>query len=174
MSHSQEAISFPDAIAKTQDLMQQISDRQLSEADISREIASLVSTQAGARGFFVGYLTGELSLADTPSQGVVTGLESAPNVVSDLLVKNVAMSTAMRLTHERNDDSIAAAGSAKVTSRSIKLIELLQTSELKQRLQDLTSSIEQSKGKYEQFLIRWGYDQEQKRVIAQTIAQIAI
>ena len=174
MSHSTESISFPNAIAETQDLLVKISAQQLSEQEITNVIANLVKTQPGARGFFVGYLTGDCPLADSPSSGVVAGLESAPGVVSDLLVKNVAMSTAMRLTHERNADTEAAGGSVKVTDRSIKLIELLQIPQLKQELDELASTIEQGKGKYQGFLTRWGYDQEQKQTILATVSQLKL
>lgn len=172
MNQPSQSISFPQAIASTQELVKQMSQQQLDESEIKNAIASLVSTQTGARGFFVGYLTGDSSLADDPSPGTIEALQTSPDVVSDLLVKNVAMSSAMKLTHQRNGDTEAANGSQKVTERSIKLIQKLQMNQVAQELNELNSTIEKGTGKYQDFLIRWGYDSEQKERIKQTVASI--
>ncbi|VEP17183.1 conserved hypothetical protein [Hyella patelloides LEGE 07179] len=168
------SFSFPEAIAKTQELMQQMVDNQLSEEAIPEAIANLVKSQTGARGFFVAYLTGDLSLADDPTQGVIEGLQSSPEIVSDLLVKNVAMSAAMRLTHLRNDDETAAAGSQRVNRRTVKLIQKLKMTEIEQEIQDLKSTIVKGEGNYQEFLTRWGYDEEQQAEIKQAISSINI
>lgn len=167
-----QAFSFPDAIARSQEIMQQINDNQLSEAEIETAIASIVATQAGARGFFVAYLTDDLPLADNPSEGVIKGLRLSPAIVSDLLVKNVAMSAAMRVTHLRNEDETAAAGSERVKHRTINLIEQLKLPQINSEIKDLQSTIMEGEGNYQEFLARWGYDEEQQSIISQAISAI--
>ena len=172
MNQPTQSLSFPEAIAKTQALMQQMQESQLSESNIENAIANLVQTQAGARGFFVAYLTGELPLADNPTEGVIKGLKSAPATVSDLLVKNVAMSAGMKLTHLRNSDRTAAAGSQRVNSRTINLIQQLQTAEVEDEIKELQSTIIKGEGSYKKFLTKWGYDEEQLEEIKKAISSI--
>ena len=167
-----QSFSFADAIASTQDLMQQIADKQLSEAEIEKAVANLVQTQTGARGFFVAYLTGDIPLADNPTEGVIKGLKSSPAMVSDLLVKNVAMSAAMGLTHRRNKDETAAAGSDRVNRRTINLIQKLEMAQIDREVRDLQSTIIKGEGNYQKFLTRWGYDEEQQAEIKQALAAI--
>lgn len=164
--------SFPEAIAESQKIMEQMSDNQLSEDEIENAIASLVSTQAGARGFFVAYLTDDLPLADNPTEGVIKGLRSSPAIISDLLVKNVAMSAAMKVTHLRNEDETAAAGSERVQRRSVNLIEQLKIPQIESEIKDLQSTIIEGEGNYQEFLARWDYDEEQRSIISQAISAI--
>ena len=167
-----QPVSFPEAISYTQQLIAQMSQNQLSEAEITEAIAQLVQTQAGARGFFVAYLTGDSSLADDPTAGVIKALRSSPKIVSDLLVKNVAMSAAMKLTHLRNQDQAAAAGSQKVNTRTINLIQKLSMAEVDREARKLQSTIIEGEGSYQSFLTRWGYDREQQAKITEAISSI--
>lgn len=166
------SLSFPEAIEATQSIMSQIRSGQINEAEIETKITSLVSSKQGARGFFVAYLTSDLSLADNPSVGIINGLKSAPDLVGELLVKNVAMSTAMAITHRRNQDEATAKSSDRVADRSINLIKKLDLDSLREELTKLQTTLTQGKGSYQQFLEQWGYDAEQKDMIEKKIAQI--
>ncbi len=168
-----DSISFPDAIAFTQSLMEKITAGKLAEAEIQEQVSSLVSTSNGARGFFVAYLTSDSVLADNPSSGVLQALQNCPDLVSDLLVKNVAMSAAMAITHRRNQDEIAAAGSDRVKERTMNLIKKLAMESVNRELVALKESVTNPKGSYDKFLNRWGYDTEQKEVINQTINKLS-
>ncbi len=175
MSHSSEAapsLSFQDAIATTQSLMAKMANNELNEAEIERAIASIVSSKSGARGFFVPYLTSDISLADNPSSGVVNALKTAPEVVSELLVKNLAMSSAMAVTHRRNNDESNAQGSERVTRRTANLIRLVNLDLVTEGLNKLQTTIATGEGEYQDFLNRWGYDREQQQVIQQAISKI--
>jgi hypothetical protein len=167
-----KSLSFSEAIAYTEKTIEQIIKNQLSEVEIEKAIANLVKNQAGARGFFVAYLTGETSLADRPTEGVIKGLQSSPKIVSDLLVKNVAMSAAMKLTHLRDRDPIAAEGSERVNRRAIAIIQKLNLAEIKQEVQELQSTIIKGEGSYQEFINKWGYDREQQAAIQQAISLI--
>jgi hypothetical protein len=172
MEQSNQSLSFPEAISTTQELIEKIEQKQLNETETEKAIAELVQTQAGARGFFVAYLTRDNSLADNPPEGVIKGLQSSPKIVSDLLVKNVAMSAAMELTHLRNEDKDAAVGSQMVNSRTIELIQQLKMKEVQHEAQKLQSTITKGEGSYQKFLTRWGYDEEQQVKIQEAISSI--
>lgn len=164
-----ENISFEEAIAFTQELINKMSN--MSEAEKESAIKSLVNSSNGARGFFVTYLTSDNSIVDENSQGVVQGLVTSPKIVGDLLVKNVAMSTAMRVYHLRNDDPKMSKSSARVATRCQKLMNLLNLEIIDQKLDQLKDSIENNQGEYQSFLKRFGYDQEQKQEILTEITE---
>ena len=171
-NNSPTSLSFPEAIAFTQSLMEKITAGKLQETEIQEQVTSLVSSQNGARGFFVTYLTSDSALADNPSPGIIKALQTSPDVVSDLLVKNVAMSAAMGITHRRNQDETAAQGSDRVKRRTVNLIQQLNMDTVNQELEALKVSVNSDRGSYQEFLQRWGYDDEQKQVINQAIAKI--
>ena len=167
------SISFPQAIAATQYLMNQIEAEKLQEDEIETQITALVSSKPGARGFFVAYLTSELPLADNPSVGVLNALKSSPNLVGELLVKNIAMSTAMTITHQRNNDAENSRDSAIVARRSINLAKQLDLDLITEELNQLHQTLTTGEGSYQEFLNKWGYDAEQKEMISKAIAQLS-
>jgi hypothetical protein len=175
MNNSSEvtpSLSFPEAITATQFLMVSMNDRQLDEAEIERAIASVINTKNGARGFFVSYLTSDLTLADNPSLGVINALKTAPEVVGELLVKNLAMSSAMAVTHRRDRDETQAQNSERVTKRTANLIRLVNLDFITAELDKLQTTIVTGEGEYQNFLQRWGYDRTQQEVIQQTITEV--
>lgn len=166
------AVSFGQAIALTESLLSQIEAGSLSEADITAVISALAQTENGARGFFVTYLTSASSLADAPSAAVVEALRSSPEVVSELLVKNLAMSTAQAIFHRRQQKEDMAQGSEQVSRRTTKLIQLLDLPQVRDRAQQLIQTAKTGEGDYKAFLERWHYDIEQKQAICQALEQI--
>ena len=166
-----ESITFEGAIELTQSLLAQIEVDRLSEAQIEQAVASLVKTKNGARGFFVTYLTDEGQVADRPSPGAIEALRSAPEIVAELLVKNLAMSSAMVVYHSRHQSEERAAGSARVQGRSRNLIQILQMPACKGVASEMLESLQNASGEYEEFFERWGYDDEQKLAIRSAVSQ---
>lgn len=167
-----ESLTFEDAIALTQSLMTQLVEGTLSESEFSLKIAELVKTENGARGFFVTYLSAEDSLADRPSPELIQSLQSSPDTVADLLVKNLAMSAAMAIAHRRNGDEDLAQGSDRVRSRTAHLIQQLELPQVHDLALALRESTVTGAGEYKLFLQRWGYDAEQRQVILKAIDQV--
>jgi hypothetical protein len=167
-----DPITFEHAIALTQSLLEQIEQGTISEAEKQAAIASLVSSETGARGFFVTYLSDPRPLANQPSPAVLDALQTSPEVVAELLVKNLAMSSAMAVTHRRNQDEPMAEGSARVRSRTLDLIQHLQLPQIAERAQKLHESAITGEGGYHAFLRRWGYDAEQREVIRQAMKAV--
>ena len=164
-----ESITFEGAIELTQSLLSLIEANQLSEGDIEQAVRSLVKTQNGARGFFVTYLTDDRHEADQPSPGVVEALRSAPEIVAELLVKNLAMSAAMVVYHSRHQSEEMAAGSARVQKRSRNLIQILQMPACQTLASQMLESLQSANGKYEKFFQRWDYDDEQKLAMGSAV-----
>ncbi|MFE1744101.1 hypothetical protein [Coleofasciculus sp. H7-2] len=167
-----EKVTFESAIALTQSLLSQMQAGELSEAQIAEVVGKLVKTENGARGFFVTYLTSEGTIADNPSAAVVQALQSNPDTVSELLVKNVAMSAAMAVAHHRNGNEEMAQSSQRVRSRTTRIIELVELPSVYELSQKLLESAVTGEGSYKAFLERWGYDAEQRQVISEALEQI--
>jgi hypothetical protein len=163
--------TFEEAIAITQTILDHMERRELPDAEIERAVAALITTESGGRGFFLTYLTDKRSLANQPSAAVINALHSSPDIVAKLLVKNLAMSTAMAMTHRRNQNEAMAEGSDRVRSRAMHLIELIQLPRVAQEAQLLHESATTGIGEYQKFLERWGYDAEQRQVIQQVLEE---
>jgi hypothetical protein len=167
-----ESISFEEAIKLTQSLLNQIESNQLSEPEIEGIVTSLVQTKNGARGFFVTYLTDERNFADNPSLGIMLALKSAPEIISELLAKNLVMSAAMVLTHRRNQDEEMAKSSEQVRHRVAKLIQQLKLDAISEQLYQLQESLTTGKGNYQDFLERWNYDEQQRQLMQKAISEV--
>ncbi|MCU0569180.1 MAG: hypothetical protein MUF49_21725 [Oculatellaceae cyanobacterium Prado106] len=165
-------ITFEEAIALTQTILTQLGLGNMAEAEIAKIVTALVASENGARGFFVTYLTDDRPLADHPSDSIVQALKSSPVGVAELLVKNLAMSSAMAIAHRRNQAESMAQGSDRVKRRTLHLIERLQLPEVTEKAAQLRDSAATGTGEYEAFLQRWGYDAEQRQAIEQAVGAI--
>ncbi len=166
-----DGLSFETALTVSQTLLDEMDLGKLTEEQVGQAIADLVATENGARGFLVVYLSDGRPLADQPASTVLDALATSPTVVSPLLVKNLVMSTAMAMTHRRNQDEELAQGSDQVKARSLKLLQHLTFPELKQQAQEMATSLKTGRGSYQHFLDRWQYDPEQRQAMLQAITE---
>ncbi len=165
-------IRFDEAIDITQNFLMQIKDDRLSSSEIQDFVTKLVATSNGARGFFVTYLTSTEPICDEPRSEIISALGAHPEITADLLVKNIAMSTAQKLYHQRRDDLDMAASSATVATRTIAIVQQLNLPQIREMCRELVDTIQGNTDKYADFLTRWGYDDEQKNAIAQAVSQL--
>ncbi|MCU0549682.1 MAG: hypothetical protein MUC48_10075 [Leptolyngbya sp. Prado105] len=163
-----ESLSFEAAIELTQSLLSEVEQGHILEPELERIITALVQTENGARGFFVTYLSDEREWMDKITAHVVSGLLPAQDKVADLLTKNLAMSTAMIITHTRNQKLELVEGSAIVQRRTNALIRHMRSRDVDRRLMELKTSIAQ-KGEYSSFLDRWKYDADQRHAISRAV-----
>ena len=170
--HIPKDLTFEDALQLTRTLTEAMVNKKLKDSEIEEIVTTLVNSENGARGFFVVYLTSDLPLADNPSEGVVNALKTSPEIVSELLVKNLAMSSAMSVTHRRNNDENMAKSSEKVAQRNGNLIKLTNLDLSSQKLEELKQTIINNNGSYQAFLEKWQYDEEQKQIIKKNLEKI--
>ena len=145
----------------------------LSDEVMADRIAELVESQDGARGFFVISLSGDWPLMDRLPDPIIFKLRNAGELVVELAVKNLVMSSAMSVEHKRNKNSKNFAGSKKVSRRCIELLKLLEPNKVKNHLESVLEGT-QGKGNFVSFFNRWGYDNEQKDEIKKNINAVAI
>ena len=145
---------------------------ELSDEVLSDRVAELVASRDGARGFFVVSLAGDSPLMDRLPDPVVLALRLAGDGVVDLSARNLAMSTAMALHHQRNGDAGQQGGSERVQLRCTELLRLLDPSAVKERLETLLEATD-GRGEDVAFLDRWGYDADQRAAIADAVLAVA-
>ena len=94
--------------------------KSLQQGETPDGLASFLSTSAGARGFFVCYLTDEdYTVADQSEvpQPLVEGLAAASAETVEVMLMNIVMSSATGLFHERAGREDHAASSARRARR---------------------------------------------------------
>jgi hypothetical protein len=91
----------------------------------------------------------------------------------DLSVRNLAMSTAMAVTHGRSGDSAQQSGSQRVSSRCSELLRQLEPALVKERLEQLLEATVDNTGADVAFLEKWGYDAEQRVAISKSVYAVA-
>jgi hypothetical protein len=165
-------LKFDEAIGLTQTFLTKLKKNEFTSAEILTFVSELVQTSNGARGFFVTYLTAEDPICDEPQPEIIAALQAHPEVAADLLVKNIAMSTAQQIYHHRRSDSEMMASSATVAARTTKIINQLNLPQIQTMCQELVNTIDAGSGTYSEFLTRWGYDDEQKQAIARSVTQL--
>jgi hypothetical protein len=167
-------IEFDEAIELTQVFLIQLKKNELSPSEIQDFVSALVRSANGARGFFVTYLTALEPICDEPRSEIIAALQANPDIVADLLVKNLAMSTAQQIYHQRRNDPEMMASSGTVATRTTKIIQQVNLDRIRDLCRELVQTIHTGNGSYSDFLIRWGYDEEQKQAIDRVFSQLGI
>ena len=144
---------------------------EISDEVIADRISELIKTVDGARGFFVISLSTDCPLMDRLPDALIFQLRSSGEIVVDLTVKNLAMSSAMVITHGKNND-IQEFQSERIKIRCIELLKLLDSNKVKNRL-DVLLEATKGYGTDLEFINRWGYNDEQINAISESIYEVA-
>jgi hypothetical protein len=182
------SITFEEAIELSSQLLNHIERGELETASAPEHIAEIVKEAPGARGFLVAYLTGESRIAEEHPSYVLHGLSKSEALVSDLITKNLVMSSTMAVLHRRNGNEALLAGSTRVQRRSLCLAQGMASRQLRQHFSLMLEAIrlelpEQlepgslsenvplagNPPDYSSFLKRWKYDPEQLRAAEEAL-----
>ena len=163
--------TFKEAMEATMIWCKSWENDEISDEVISDRIGELIKTVEGARGFFVVSLSIDCPLMDRFPDALIFQLRSSGDIVIDLTVKNLAMSSAMVITHHKNNDS-QEIQSERIKNRCIELLQLLDSNEVKKRL-DVLLEATKGNGTDLKFLDRWGYNDEQITAISESIYKVA-
>ena len=162
--------------------------KSLQQGETPDGLASFLSTSAGARGFFVCYLTDEdYTVADQSEvpQPLVEGLAAASAETVEVMLMNIVMSSATGLFHERAGREDHAASSARTNARARILVQALwdKLPALRKSFGALSAAVETEflveappqpveVDEWVRFLARWQYDQDQLQVVADCLAEV--
>lgn len=167
-----DSIKFDEAIGLTQTFLTQLKSNELTGEKVLDFVSQLVQTPNGARGFFVTYLTAADPICDRPQPEIIMALQNHSEVAAELLVKNLAMSTAQQLYHQRRNDREMAASSLMVATRTIAIVKQLNLPQIQEMCRELLVTTTTGNGGYSEFLTRWGYDAEQKKAIGLAVRML--
>ena len=145
---------------------------ELSDEVLADRISDLLTSRDGARGFLVISLSSDSPLMDRLPEPLVLQLRAAGPIVIDLIVRNLSMSSAMALHHQREGDFEKQTLSERVATRSAELLRLMEPNEVKTRLEKMLKAASKEKGDDVAFLNRWGYDNDQKLAIINNIFSV--
>ena len=163
--------TFKEAMEATMIWCKSWENDEISDEVISDRIGELIKTVEGARGFFVVSLSIDCPLMDRFPDALIFQLRSSRDIVIDLTVKNLAMSSAMVITHHKNNNS-QEIQSERIKIRCIELLKLLDSNAVKKRL-DVLLEATKGNGTDSKFLDRWGYNDEQITAISESIYKVA-
>ena len=163
--------TFKEAMEATMIWCKSWENDEISDEVISDRIGELIKTVEGARGFFVVSLSIDCPLMDRFPDALIFELRSSGDIIIDLTVKNLAMSSAMVITHHKNNDS-QEIQSERIKIRCIELLKLLDSNAVKKRL-DVLLEATKGNGTDLKFLDRWGYNDEQITAISESIYKVA-
>ena len=144
---------------------------EISDEVIADRIGELIKTVDGARGFFVISLSIDCPLMDRLPDALIFQLRNSGEIVVDLTAKNLVMSSAMVITHRKNND-IQEFQSERIKIRCIELLKLLDSNEVKKRLSNLLEATK-GHGSDFKFLQLWDYNDEQINAISESIYEVA-
>ena len=144
---------------------------EISDEVISDRIGELIKTVEGARGFFAVSLSIDCPLMDRFPDALIFQLRSSGEIVVDLTVKNLAMSSAMIITHRKNNDP-QEIQSERIKIRCIELLKLLDSTQVKKRL-DVLLEATKGNGTDLKFINKWGYNDKQINAISESIYEVA-
>jgi len=163
--------TFKEAMQASMLWCQSWENDEISDEVISDRIGELIKTVEGARGFFVVSLSIDCPLMDRFPDALIFQLRSSGEIVVDLTVKNLAMSSAMIITHRNNKDP-QEFQSKRIKIRCIELLKLLDSTQVKKRL-DVLLEATKGNGTDLNFLNKWGYNDEQINAISESIYEVA-
>tara|TARA_B100000945_G_scaffold113285_1_gene89765 strand:+ start:128 stop:640 length:513 start_codon:yes stop_codon:yes gene_type:complete len=163
--------TFKQAMEATMIWCQNWENEEISDEVISDRIGELLKTVDGARGFFVVSLSIDCPLMDRFPEALIFQLRRSGEIVVDLTVKNLAMSSAMIITHRKNNDPLEIQ-SERIKIRCIELLKLLDSTQVKKRL-DVLIEATKGNGKDLKFINKWGYKDEQIKAISESINEVA-
>ena len=146
-------------------------NEEISDEVISDRVGELIKTVEGARGFFAVSLSIDCPLMDRFPDALIFQLRSSGEIVVDLTVKNLAMSSAMVITHRKNNDP-QEFQSERIKIRCIELLKLLDSNQVKERL-DVLLDATKGNGEDLKFLNKWDYNNEQVNAISESIYKVA-
>lgn len=144
--------------------------------EAARLLRALVSTTAGARGWFVTLLTDpafEAVFRSPMDESLLQAISDSPEPNIRLMTMNVAMSTATELAHlARGHPDLASASRMTRDRSSLLLTELLdRLPGLREAAEALLSAVtpgeEAPSEEWVKFFKKWGYDAAQKEAIRQ-------
>ncbi len=163
--------SFTQAINISAHWCKEWEEELLSEEVLADRVAELIKTKNGIRGFFAYALSDQdCHLLDNLPSSIVFKLQEGGNDVVEIVVKNLIMSSAQIVIHDRGKNYEYKSNSENISERCKNILRTLETklvtnaiNQIIKNLDNLGNSFDNSKK----------YDEQQKEFIKFQIYDVA-
>ena len=163
--------SFTQAINISSQWCKEWGEDLLSEEVLADRVAELIKTKNGLRGFFAYALSDQdCYLLDKLPFSFVFKLQEGGNEVVEIIVKNLIMSSAQIVVHDRDKNLAYKSNSENISERCKNILRTLETklvtnaiNQIIKNLDNIGNSFDNSKK----------YDEQQKEFIKLQICDIA-
>ena len=143
----------------------------LSDEVLADRVAELIKTKNGLRGFFAYALSDQdCYLLDKLPFSIVFKLQEGGKNVVEIVIKNLIMSSAQIVIHDRENNLEYKANSEKISERCKSILRLLETKLVTKNINQIISDLDNLGNSFDNSK---KYDTEQKEFIKNQIFDIA-
>ena len=143
----------------------------LSEEVLADRISEIIKTNNGIRGFFAYALSDkDCFLLDKLPSSIVFKFNEARREVVEIVVKNLIMSSAQIIIHQRQNNADYKLTSENISERCKGILRLLETKLVTDTVNEIIKDLDSLGNSFDNSI---KYDEEQKEFIKQQIFDIA-
>jgi len=163
--------SFIQSINIAKDWCQDWDDDLLSDEVLADRIKVLIKTKNGTRGFFAYALSdSKCSLLDKLPSSLIFILRERGDHIVELTIKNLFMSSAQILNHQKEKNFEYAERSNNISDRCVNLLKELDTKLVTKKINKMLSEIDNMGNGFNNEV---KYSAEQKNFIREKVNKIA-
>ena len=163
--------SFTQAINISAQWCKEWDEDLLSEEILADRIAELIKTRNGIRGFFAYALSDkDCFLLDKLPFSLIYKLNEGGDAVTDIVVKNLIMSSAQIIIHRRENNHEYELTSSNISDRCKAILRLLETKLVTKAINQVIKNLDKMGNSFDNST---KYDDEQKDFIKKQIFDIA-
>jgi len=162
--------SFTQAINISVQWCKEWSEDLLSEEVLADRIAELIKTRNGLRGFFAYALSdNDCYLLDKLPFSLMYKLNEGGDAVTDIVVKNLIMSSAQIIIHRRDNNQEYEMTSENIADRCKAILRLLETKSVSKSINQALRNLDNMGNSFDNSV---KYDSKQKEFIKKQILDI--
>jgi len=163
--------SFIQSINIAKDWSNDWDDDLLSDEVLADRIKELIKTKNGIRGFFAYTLSdSKCSLLDKLPPALIFILRERGDHVVEITIKNLFMSSAQILNHQKDKNFEYAERSNNISDRCVNLLKELDTNLVTKKINKMLSEIDNMGNSFDNEV---KYTAEQKNFIIEKVNEIA-
>ena len=163
--------SFTQAINISAQWCKEWGDELLSDEVLADRVAELIKTKNGLRGFFAYTLSdNDCYLLDKLPFSVVFKLQEGGNEVVEIVAKNLIMSSAQIVVHDREKNVSYKSKSENISERCKSILRVLETKLVKKTINHIIKDLDNLGNSFDDSK---KYDAKQKEFIKHQIFDIS-
>ena len=163
--------SFTQSINIAKQWCNEWEDELVSDEVLADRIAELLKTNHGLRGFFAYTLSDiNCSLLDKKPFPLIFKLREQGEQIVEIIVKNLIMSSAQVINHQRDKNTSFENISSNISERCVDLLKELDTKLVTTKVNEISSNLDKMGNTFDNSI---KYDEEQKTFIMDKLNKIS-